>query len=104
MGDPRVLALARKVRYEVKDYPSYPAAFPGGVRIRLRDGRVLEADAPYQLGGPENPMSAMEVRAKFRENAALALDDSALAALEEAVLALEEQADVRALLAAKVAV
>jgi hypothetical protein len=49
-------------------------------------------------------MSAMEVRAKFRENAALALDDSALAALEEAVLALEEQADVRALLAAKVAV
>src|SRR5204863_361900 len=80
MGDPRVLALARKVRYEVKDYPSYPAAFPGGVRIRLRDGRVLEADAPYQLGGPENPMSAMEVRAKFRENAALALDDSALAA------------------------
>ena len=104
MGDPRVLALARKVRYEVKDYPSYPAAFPGGVRIRLRDGRVLEADAPYQLGGPENPMSAMEVRAKFRENAALALDDSALAALEEAVPTLEEQADVRALLAAKVAV
>ena len=42
----------------------------------------------------------MEVRAKFRENAALALDDSALAALEEAVLTLEEQADVRALLAA----
>jgi 2-methylcitrate dehydratase PrpD len=104
IGDPRVLVLAGKVRYEVKEYPSYPAAFPGGVRIRLRDGRVLEADAPYQLGGPENPMSAGQVRAKFRENAALALDDSAVAALEETVLALEEQADVRALLAAKVAV
>jgi 2-methylcitrate dehydratase PrpD len=104
IGDPRVLALAGKVRYEVRDYPSYPAAFPGGVRIRLRDGRVLEADAPYQLGGPENPMSADDVRAKFRGNAALALDDAALAALEEAVLTLEEQADVRALLAPKVAV
>jgi 2-methylcitrate dehydratase PrpD len=104
IGDPRVLALAGKVRYETKEYPSYPAAFPGGVRIRLRDGRTLEADAPYQLGGPENPMSADDVRAKFRENAALALDDDALAALEETVLTLEEQTDVRGLLAAKVAV
>src|SRR5262249_30527786 len=26
IGDPRVLALAGKVRYEVKEYPSYPAA------------------------------------------------------------------------------
>jgi 2-methylcitrate dehydratase PrpD len=104
IGDPRVLALAAKVRYEVREYPSYPAAFPGGVRIRLRDGRVLEADAPYQLGGPENPMSTDQVRAKFRENARLALDESGVAALEEAVLTLEEADDVRTLLAAKVAV
>src|SRR6185437_16412511 len=86
IGDPRVTALAGKVRYEVKDYPSYPAAFPGGVRIRLKDGSTREADAPYQLGGPENPMSAGDVRAKFRENAALALDDDAVASLEESVL------------------
>src|SRR5207253_5763793 len=58
IGDPRVLALAAKVRHETKAYASYPAAFPGGVRIRTRDGRTLAADAPYQLGGPENPMSA----------------------------------------------
>src|SRR5213078_469805 len=65
IGDPRVLALAGKVRYETQEYASYPAAFPGGVRIRLQDGRTLEADAPYQLGGPENPMSAAAVREKF---------------------------------------
>jgi 2-methylcitrate dehydratase PrpD len=104
IGDPRVLALAGKVRHETKEYASYPAAFPGGVRIRLKDGRTLEADAPYQLGGPENPMSADDVRAKFRENAGLALDEHALAALEETVLTLEDQDDVRGLLAAKVAV
>jgi 2-methylcitrate dehydratase PrpD len=95
MGDPRLLALAGKVRYEVKEYASYPAAFPGGVRIRLADGRTLEADAPYQLGGPENPMSAGDVRAKFRENAALALDDDAVVALEESILTLEGADDVR---------
>src|SRR5918992_1218156 len=49
--DPRVLELAGRVRYEVKDYPTYPAAFPGGVRVTTRDGRTLEADLPHQRGG-----------------------------------------------------
>ena len=97
--DQRVLDLARRVRYEVKDYPTYPAAFPGGVRITTRDGRTLEADLPHQRGGPENPMSAGEVRDKFRENATLALDRGAVEALEEAILALDEQDDLRAALA-----
>ncbi|HEV8603226.1 MAG TPA: MmgE/PrpD family protein [Gaiellaceae bacterium] len=97
IADPRVLELARRVRYETKEYSTYPAAFPGGVRIRLRDGRTLEADLPYQRGGPENPMTADEVRTKFRENAGLALGDAALEVLEEGVLALEEQDDLRSL-------
>ena len=97
IADPRVLELARKVRYETKEYATYPRAFPGGVRIRLRDGRTLEADLAYQRGGPENPMTADEVRAKFRENAGLALGDAALEALEHGVLALEEQDDLRSL-------
>lgn len=99
IADPRVLALARKVRYETKEYDSYPAAFPGGVRIRTRSGTVLEADFPYQRGGPENPMDADEVRAKFRGNAGLALSEPSAEALERAVLSLEEQEDVSAVLA-----
>jgi 2-methylcitrate dehydratase PrpD len=96
LADERVLGLARKVRYETKEYASYPAAFPGGVRIALRDGRTLEADFPYQLGAPENPMSAEQVRAKFRENAALtggSFDD-----LEEMVLDLERHDDAQTVL------
>jgi 2-methylcitrate dehydratase PrpD len=96
IADPRVLALAAKVRHEPREYASYPAAFPGGVRITFKDGRTLEADFPHQRGGPENPMTAGEVRAKFRENAGLALADSALETLEEAVLGLEEHDDLRA--------
>jgi len=96
LADERVLDLTRKVRYETKEYESYPAAFPGGVRIALKDGSTLEADFPYQLGAPENPMSADQVRAKFRENAALA--DGSFEALEEAVLELEARDDVHAVL------
>ncbi len=96
LADERVLSLARKVRYETKEYASYPAAFPGGVRIVLRDGETLHADLPHQLGAPENPMSAEQVRAKFRENAALA--GGSFEALEEAVLDLEHRDDLRAVL------
>ena len=97
--DPEVLELAKRVRYEVRDYPSYPAAFPGGVRITTKDGRTLEADLPYQRGGPENPVTADEVKDKYRENAGLALDDESVEALEAAILALEDQDDLRAAVA-----
>jgi 2-methylcitrate dehydratase PrpD len=95
--DPRVLALASRIAYEPKEYATYPGAFPGGVTIRLRDGRTLEADFPYQLGGPENPFSGDDVRTKFRDNASLALGESAVEELEEGVLGLEDRDDVRSL-------
>jgi 2-methylcitrate dehydratase PrpD len=96
LADDRVLGLARKVRYEIKEYASYPAAFPGGVRIVLGDGDTLDADLPYQLGAPENPMSAEQVREKFRENAALA--GGSFESLEEAVLDLDHRDDLHAVL------
>ncbi len=99
IADPAVLAVASKVRYETRAYPTYPQAFPGGVAVSLADGTSFEADFPYQKGGPENPLSADEVRSKYRENAALALPDRALEALEEAILGLEEHDDLTAALA-----
>ena len=98
ISEPAVLDLARKVRYETKEYPTYPRAFPGGVRILLAGGTTLEADFPYQKGGPENPLSPDEVREKFRGNASLALPDHALDELEDAVLGLEGQDDLRSAL------
>jgi 2-methylcitrate dehydratase PrpD len=99
LRDPRVLDLARRVRYETKEYDTYPAAFPGGVRIHTRDGRLHEADHPHQLGAPDNPMTADDVRAKFRENAGLSLSEETSEALERAILGLERHEDVRGVVA-----
>ena len=99
IADPRVLEVARKVRYQTKAFDSYPAAFPGGVSIRTKDGRTVEAEFPYQRGAPENPMSREEVAAKFRENAAVAISEEDTEALEDAVLAIEEHDDLAAALA-----
>lgn len=96
ISDPDVLELAAKVRYEVKDYDTFPRALPGGVRVRTRDGRTLEAELPYQRGGPDNPMTPEQVREKFRANAGLAISPGEVDALEEAIMTLESRGDLRA--------
>lgn len=90
LGDERIRNLAAVVRYEVRDFAA-GTSFPGAVTIRLRDGRSLEAELLHQRGGRENPMSADDVIAKFRDNASLALDEEPLELLQSAVLMLEEQ-------------
>ena len=92
--DPAVLALAARVEHVQRAFPTYPRSFPGWVRIETRAGAVLELELEHQRGGPENPMSVDEVRAKFRANAALALDAASIDELEAALLSLDEQDDL----------
>jgi 2-methylcitrate dehydratase PrpD len=99
IADPQTLALAGRVGYQVLDFPSYPAAFPGGVRITTVDGRRLEAQVPFQRGGQANPMADGDVREKFVANASLALSEEDVIALESAILTLDEGTDLQAALA-----
>ncbi len=94
--DASVIELASRVRYEVKDYETFPEAFPGGVRIVMSDGTIRERELAYQRGGPGNPMSDEDVVAKFRTNAALAVDDATARSVEAAVLGLEDEATLGA--------
>ncbi len=96
IADPRVLAAAARVGYEVKEYAPAPDAFSGGVRVETRDGRTLEAELRHQRGGSENPMSVDDVVGKYRANASLGLDDADVAALETAVLSLDREPDLSA--------
>jgi 2-methylcitrate dehydratase PrpD len=98
LADDRVAALAQKVRYEIREYGTYPAAFPGGAVVRLTDGRELAREMHHQLGSPQNPMSTDAVLAKFRENASLSLQPSKVAGLESRILAIESLEEVGAVL------
>jgi 2-methylcitrate dehydratase PrpD len=91
IADPAVLELAGRVDYERKAYAALPDAFPGGVRVHTRDGRVIEAELRHQRGGAENPMSKAEVVGKYRANAEQALPAASVADLEHAVLGMERE-------------
>jgi len=88
LRDPAVLAVADRVDYEVREYETFPASLPGGVRLELAGGEVLEQHLPHQRGGSANPLSAGAVVEKYRGNAAPALPAEAAEALERTVLGL----------------
>jgi 2-methylcitrate dehydratase PrpD len=68
--DPKLLALAAKVRYQIDPANPYPDEFTGHVRVRLRDGRVLEERQAYLRGGEHEPLSRADIEEKFRLNCA----------------------------------
>jgi 2-methylcitrate dehydratase PrpD len=67
--DPRILALASKVRYVVDPNNPYPKAYTGHIRMTLKDGRVVEERQAHIRGGAHEPLSRDEIEEKFRRNA-----------------------------------
>jgi 2-methylcitrate dehydratase PrpD len=66
--DPRILALASKVRYVVDPNNPYPKAYTGHIRMTLKDGTVVEERQPHIRGGAHEPLSRDEIEEKFRRN------------------------------------
>ncbi len=68
--DPRILALASKVRYVVDPNNPYPKAYTGHVKMTLKDGRVFEERQPHIRGGIHEPLAPEDIERKFLSNAA----------------------------------
>lgn len=65
---PQVLSLARKIRYEQRNFASAGKALPGAVTICLTSGEVLSAERLYERGGPKFPLTDAEILWKFTVN------------------------------------
>jgi len=98
--DPRVLAVARTISYEVDPTIDYPRQFVGRVAVHLRDGRVLEERQDRPRGGPDLPMSREEIESKFRGNASLAAPDAQARTVIRLARDLAGQPDLNALMRA----
>jgi 2-methylcitrate dehydratase PrpD len=67
--DPRVLALAAKVRFVIDPDNPYPNNYTGHIRATLKDGSVVEERQPYLRGGAQEPLTRQDVVDKFLLNA-----------------------------------
>ena len=66
--DPRVVALARKVRYHIDPANPYPNEFTGHIRATLADGSVIEETQPHFRGGAKEPLTRQDIEDKFALN------------------------------------
>ena len=69
IADPAVLALASTIRYTIDPANPYPRKFTGHLRATLADGSSREYRQPYMRGGTRDPLLAVELEAKFLDNA-----------------------------------
>lgn len=67
-ADPRALALAAKISYEIDPANEYPRNYSGHIRVRMKDGRTIAMDQPHMRGGMHEPLTQDEIVAKFRAN------------------------------------
>src|SRR4051795_9313959 len=69
ISDPRVLALAAKVKFVIDLDNPYPNNYTGHLRVTMKDGSVIEERQPYLRGGAQEPLSRQDVTDKFLVNA-----------------------------------
>ncbi len=72
VSDAAALALAAKVTYEIDPDNEYPENYTGHVRLKMKDGSVIEERQGQLRGGTREPVSRDDLMAKCRANLAFA--------------------------------
>ena len=93
LADPEVLALARRVNYEVDPDSPFPKYYSGEVIVTTTDGRELRHREEINRGAADRPISNAEVEKKFMENATLAVSAARAREIRDLVLSLDRLAD-----------
>lgn len=89
LADPRIRALATKVKCFEDPDTAFPTFFSGGVEVTLADGRVLRRHIRVNSGAGERAMDADAVAGKFLASASLAIPVAQAERIRDAVLELE---------------
>jgi 2-methylcitrate dehydratase PrpD len=97
VGEGRAQALTRRIGMYVHD--GIEAAWkmgsrPVNVRLRLRDGRVLERQVDISKGNPEVALTPAELNVKFEDCARLCLEPAAMRAAAQGLQNIEKLAAI----------
>lgn len=67
-ADPKVLDLARKIRYRLDPLNDYPVNYSGHMRVKLQNGETRCLRQAHFRGGRLEPLGDAELEKKFRDN------------------------------------
>jgi 2-methylcitrate dehydratase PrpD len=96
--DPKVLALARKVKSYVDPNAKKDQNYNTTMEVKLTNGKTFKAFEAYPPGSPFNMVSRDVLRAKFRKMARAVLIEERIEKLIEAVDRLETCEDAAKLI------
>jgi 2-methylcitrate dehydratase PrpD len=91
MRDEQVLALARKVEYEVDPDSPFPASYSGEVVLTLADGREVRQREHINRGAAERPIVNADVERKFIDNMRLVTTATRAEQVRDLVLGIGRQ-------------
>lgn len=97
--DPAVLALARRVQYEVDETSTFPKYYTGELIVTTKDGRVLRHREDMNRGCGDRPLGAAEIEEKFFQNAALAVSKAHVQRIHQSIMRIDEMSDLTELCA-----
>ena len=92
--DPRLIALAQKVHYQIDPRAGYPKTRTGEVVVAMRNGTLFRERNEIR---PEEPASETSIVAKFMANCGTAISLSRATEVHERILSIENEADVNTL-------
>lgn len=88
------------LRVNIVENPEYTAFFPHkqpcDVKVRFKDGTILEAKAEYTKGDPQNPRKPEELENKFFDVARLVWEEEHAKRIFDGLMSLEKIDDIRA--------
>jgi 2-methylcitrate dehydratase PrpD len=90
LNDPKILALADKVDFEIDPKSEFPRYFSGGMVVTTKDGGEFVHHERINRGAGERALSGEEIVAKFTDNALMAASREKVDAVRELVLRLDE--------------
>lgn len=94
LHNPAILDLAQKIDYRLDANAPGHEQFKGWVIVETNDGRILERIEMFNRGSSSLPMSADDIKDKFRDNASFMLKRDRIEKVVDCVDRLEQIPDV----------
>ena len=90
LHDPQVLALTQLIDYAVDPNSVFPKYYDSEVVVELKDGRIVRERESINRGAVDRPLTADDIKTKFRDNAARQVSTARANTIEKNILDIEQ--------------